>query len=185
MSHSSRGYSIAEIVVSLLLMGIAMSMVASLAGLFSDSSRRLQSKEAAQEAGRQIKRRLQADVRSAIQVHTPSASGTSPNLVLDLLDPSLADTRLPTVFPDPLPTTWQPHDASFRMTVEYFVDAADILYRRATGSNGTVTQEMGGDIAGFSSELLTPELLNVRFSINAGGLIQSESLEIPLIVGRI
>ncbi len=150
--------------IAMLLMGIVLTVFASLVQEYSRILRASQGSEALLEARQLILGQLAPDIEQAVTITSPSGTASS---TLEIVKFNPGVTRLP-VPAEPPPATWDPRAAADLITVRYLV------------TGGILTRQVGGqttpllEVDGFSCQRLADG--NVRLTVS----IQTETRLVPL-----
>lgn len=180
-----RGMSLVEALLSLVLVGVAMGVVAQLAGLLNNVLRASGQKDSAMEVELAMLH-VASELRCActwtspvessyVQVNDVIFSKVDPN---KNLDPAGTDSRLPLPVPNPLPILYDGFDSSFIVTVHYYLDSG----------SGNLVREVGGStqpvasLVDFSAQNRTDGRLQINFSYKQGDMkiTRSHPVFLPL-----
>lgn len=183
-----RGMSLAEALVTLLLVSIVFGIVATLAREYASLLKVSSARERALAACNEALDKVAGEVEGAVAVLTPDPEQTGDyveELVFRRVDPS-ADGRLPAT---PLPPTssvvWKPYDERYLLEVRYS-HSGGTLVREATnlGTEQTWRQTVTGGLTGFSARGLGDGGLELRASYADGSSFRSLSTLVESRVGR-
>ncbi|MBN9418150.1 hypothetical protein ABS71_20430 [bacterium SCN 62-11] len=156
MRRGGAGFTLLEALVSLALMSIVLSVVAS---LMRDSSILMRQANLDQLAGVQAALEVVAgDLRSAYQINQCDSAAVE----LTMIDPG--DTAR---IPDPLPTppgSFRMHDAAASLTRRYYM-AGEEFRCKSTFSDGSEEElEVAGGVNGFDAQKVHPGLVELSAS---------------------
>ncbi|CAN0358508.1 unnamed protein product [Phaeothamnion confervicola] len=164
-----RGMSLVEALLSLVLVGIAMGVVAQLAGLLNNVLRASGQKDAALEVELAMLH-VASELRCACTwTSPPNSSYLQVNeLVFSKVDPdknpdpAASDSRLPLPVSNPLPLLYNGFDSSFMVTVRYYL-ASGTLMREVNGSAQPIAS-----LVDFAASNRSDGLFQLNFSYMQG-----------------
>lgn len=156
MKKRSRGFTLLEALVSLALMSIVLSVVAS---LMRDSSIIMRQANLDQLAGVQAALEVVAgDLRAAYQVNQCDSAAVE----LVKIDPG--DTaRIPEPLPTP-PGSFKLHDPSASMTRRYYMAGEEFRCKSSYSDGSEEELEVAGGVNGFAAQKVRPGLVELSAS---------------------
>jgi type II secretory pathway pseudopilin PulG len=169
-----RGLTLAEALVTFLLLSLALLIVAGLAREYSDFLRFGSKLDRGLGAAQVAVARIRTELGEATSVLTPS-TGTASELLFERVDP--AAPRLPEP-PYPAPLTFDPNSAGTRIRVRYHLQG-DILQREAPSSSGD-NVVIARSVASFAAELLSSGNYQVTLGIDSGKTVTPLRIEVFL-----
>jgi hypothetical protein len=162
-----RGISLGEVLISLGLMGVMLSMVALLC---HDAyvSGRTQEKVGRESQVTLTLLRLAQECKTAQKFVTPRPAQPATQLEFERLDPT-RDDRLPAVVPVPPPAGFTSNNPDHYTRVRYRVDAARKLLLRQTNGTGDELERLSG-VTRCRGEFLADGRLQIELWVDQDGL---------------
>lgn len=151
-SNSSRGFTLAEALATLFLVGTALALVASLASELSRNTRFHRTQQALTEAALVTLESIRSEVAQSVSIDVPGPG----LLTLERVDPDVER------FPDNA-TDWTPREPSKLLRIQYELNQSE-LQRTING----VTRVLAKDATDFHAER-TGSLLVLRLAIANNG----------------
>ncbi|MBS2038304.1 type II secretion system protein [bacterium] len=130
-------FTLLESLVSLGMFLMVMALMASLMNAATIADRFLGAKDRIQEVAVSCLYRMAYEARSANKWLEPAA-GSSPRLLIQTPDWLLESSEFP-VSPSPFPSTWDPQDPAYQITVEYAINAGQLVRTLKAGAESWAT----------------------------------------------
>ncbi|MEW6282899.1 MAG: hypothetical protein AB1758_30080 [Candidatus Eremiobacterota bacterium] len=155
-----RGVSLAEALISLLLIALALGLVAGIVREFSSLMTFSSKKDRALSAAQLGLVRMRDESLQALELLSPD---TGPSAVLRFrrLSP-LAAGRLPIPVPTPAPATWNPFPPADLIVVRYEVSNRS-LFREIEGRSERL--ELAGEVESLSCRLTSSRPANLQLTL--------------------
>lgn len=148
-----RGVSLAELLLTLALMSVAMAILASLFRAAARSMMHTEQKDVQVRGAISGVQHVRQDLESAINVTTPAGGATANTIALIRLTPFAHNYgTLPLLSSGSL---WQPHPTAYRWNVGYSLNPAGALLRDVQPQGGAAFQSMIAEqLSGFACTLI-------------------------------
>lgn len=167
-----RGFSLIEAIISLLLVGVVLAVVAGIAGEYSRLSRSMGSQDTLVEALTAGAERVRCGFRQAIEVGSPAPASSAATAVLTF---DQVPSQPPRLGLPPLPpgSSWSPYPASWRSRITFLSDARGLV-RRETSGGVTREEVVLQGVEGFSCRWQSPDrVLAFQISVRVNGNLRT------------
>ncbi|MEW6277205.1 MAG: hypothetical protein AB1758_01180 [Candidatus Eremiobacterota bacterium] len=171
-----RAFTLAEALISLVLVALVLGIVAAMMGEYASIGRFSSGRDQAALAVQVALERMAGETREAAAVLKPDAANLSSELLLERLDPSYEG--LPAPVPDPPPPSWNPYPAAARIQVRYRL-ASGTLVREVTPASGpTRSMAVAESLGGLACRLLASGNVEISVSVQVKDRILKRTAEV-------
>ncbi|MCA9793104.1 MAG: prepilin-type N-terminal cleavage/methylation domain-containing protein [Candidatus Eremiobacteraeota bacterium] len=179
----SRGFSLIEAIISLLLVGVVLAVVAGITGEYARLSRSMGAQDVVVEALTAGSERVRCGFRQAIEVISPAAGSSAASALLTYDQAEMGPPRL-AMPPLPPGASWAPYQTAWLSQVSYLADARGLI-RRETASGLTTEEVVLKGVEGFSCRWQKPDrVLEFQLSVRTNGNLRTLRQTVNRVVSR-